>query len=233
VDKASVGEGDLPESAMRLDIFADVVCPWCWIGKRRLERALTERPQSGVAIRWRAFQLNPGMPPGGMDRREYLTAKFGNDTHATRVYDAVRSAGRAEGLAFDFERILRTPSTLDAHRLIRLAQEDGKGSRLIELLFRAYFSGGEDIGDRSVLLRLAGAARIETAKVRRLLDGVEGVDAVQSEDALARRHGINGVPCFIFNGKYALAGAHEPEVMFQLFDLAREDERAAEPAQPA
>jgi predicted DsbA family dithiol-disulfide isomerase len=186
---------------MRLDIFADVICPWCWIGKRRLERALKARPQEGLVTRWRAFQLNPGMPVGGMDRKEYLSAKFGGDGQASRIYDVIRSAGESEGLDFNFDRIQRTPNTLRAHRLVRLAQERGKGSPMME--------------------------------VRRQTDSAEGLEAVQAEDALARRHGINGVPCYIFNGKFALAGAHEPEVLFQLFDLARVEEAGADGPPPA
>ncbi|MCI0430561.1 MAG: DsbA family oxidoreductase [Rhodospirillales bacterium] len=212
---------------MRLDIFADVICPWCWIGKRRLERALKARPQGNLMTRWRAFQLNPGMPPGGMDRREYLAAKFGSEGQASRIYDAVLAAGESEGLDFRFDRILRTPNTLKAHRLLRLGQERGKGSPMIEALFRAYFARGEDIGDREVLVDTAAAVGFSADEARRHIDSAEGLEAVQSEDALARRHGINGVPCYIFNGKFALAGAHEPEVLFQLFDLAREDDASA------
>ena len=212
---------------MRLDIFADVICPWCWIGKRRLERALEARPQEGLVTRWRAFQLNPGMPAVGMDRREYLAAKFGGDSQATRIYDVVRAAGESEGLEFNFDKIQRTPSTLRAHRLVRLAQEHGKGSHVMEALFQAYFVRGENIGDRDVLVDAAAPLGLSEEEVRRHIESAEGLEAVQAEDALARRHGINGVPCYIFNGKFALAGAHEPEVLFQLFDLAREDEASA------
>ncbi|HXV25362.1 MAG TPA: DsbA family oxidoreductase [Alphaproteobacteria bacterium] len=212
---------------MRLDIFADVICPWCWIGKRRLEQALKARPQEGVVTRWRAFQLNPGMPPSGMDRREYLAAKFGGDGQALRIYEVIRTAGESEGLEFNFGAIQRTPNTLRAHRLVRLAQERGKGNAMMEALFRAYFTRGEDIGDREVLVDAAVPLGLTADDVRRQVDSAEGLEAVQAEDALARRHGINGVPCYIFNGKFALAGAHEPEVLFQLFDLARVDEASA------
>lgn len=215
---------------MRLDIFADVICPWCWIGKRRLERALEARPQEGLTIRWRAFQLNPGMPAAGMDRREYLAAKFGGDGQAMRIYEVIRSAGESEKLDFNFERIQRTPSTLRAHRLVRLAQERGQASAMMEALFQAYFSRGEDIGEREVLVDAATPFGFSAEEIRRQIDSAEGLEAVQAEDALARRHGINGVPCYIFNGKFALAGAHEPEVLFQLFDLARVEQASAEVA---
>lgn len=212
---------------MRLDIFADIICPWCWIGKRRLERALKARPQQGLTTRWRAFQLNPGMPAAGMDRREYLAAKFGNDNQAKRIYDVIRAAGESEGLEFNFDNIQRTPNTLRAHRLVRLAQERGKGNQMIEALFQAYFVRGENIGDRTVLVDAALPLGFTEEEVQHHIDSAEALEAVQAEDALARRHGINGVPCYIFNSKFALAGAHEPEVLFQLFDLAREDEASA------
>jgi predicted DsbA family dithiol-disulfide isomerase len=212
---------------MRVDIFADVICPWCWIGKRRLERALQARPQDRLVTRWRAFQLNPGMPAAGMDRREYLAAKFGGEGQANRIYDVIRSAGDSEGLDFQFDRIQHTPNTLRAHRLVRLAQERGTGNLMMEALFQAYFARGEDVGDREVLVDAAAPLGLSAEEVRRHIDSAEGLEAVQAEDALARRHGINGVPCYIFNGKFALAGAHEPEVLFQLFDLARVDDASA------
>ena len=218
---------------MRLDIFADVICPWCWIGKRRLERALRMRPQEALQIRWRAFQLNPGMPVGGMDRKEYLAAKFGGDGQATRIYDVVRAAGESEGLDFHFERIERTPNTLRAHRLVRLAQDRGKGGPMMEALFQAYFDRGEDIGDRDVLIAISAPLGLMAEDVRKQLDGAAGMESVQAEDALARRHGINGVPCYIFNGKFALAGAHEPEVLFQLVDLARVEQEGGDGPSPA
>jgi len=217
---------------MRLDIFADIICPWCWIGKRRLERALKVRPQQGLTTRWRAFQLNPGMPATGMDSREYLAAKFGNDSQAKRIYDVIRAAGESEGLEFNFDKIQQTPNTLRAHRLVRLAQERGKGSQMIEALFQAYFVLGENIGDRTVLVDIALPLGFSEDEVQQHIDSAEGLEAVQAEDSLARRHGINGVPCYIFNSKFALAGAHEPEVLFQLFDLAREDEASASEAVP-
>lgn len=218
---------------MRLDIFADVICPWCWIGKRRLERALRMRPQEALQIRWRAFQLNPGMPVAGMDRKEYLSAKFGGDGQATRIYDVIRAAGESEGLEFNFDRIQRTPNTLRAHRLVRLAQDRGKGNPMMEALFQAYFNRGQYIGDREVLVDAAAPLGLSAEEVRHQIDGAEGLEAVQAEDALARRHGINGVPCYIFNGKFALAGAHEPEVLFQLFDLARVEEAGGDGPSPA
>ncbi|WP_119458748.1 DsbA family oxidoreductase [Rhodospirillaceae bacterium SYSU D60014] len=209
---------------MKLDIFSDTICPWCFIGKRRLERALAARPQPGLTIRWRAFQLNPTMPLEGMDRRHYFDAKFGSAERASRIYDAMRAAGAAEGIAFAFERIERTPNTLKSHRLLRLAATHGRQEQLLEALFRVYFLEGRDISDTAVLLHVAADAGLESAYVADWLDGDAEAEAALAEDMLARRHGINGVPCFVFNGRFALSGAQEPEALFQLFDLAREDD---------
>lgn len=211
---------------MRIDIFSDTVCPWCFIGKHRLERALRERPQADLTVHWRAFQLNPDMPPGGMDRQRYLELKFGGAQNAQAVYERVRAAGESEGIPFDFKRIGRTPNTIDSHRLIRFAADRDRQDALVQTLFDAYFLRGEDIGDRTVLVVAATAAGLDAAEARAFLDSDAETAAVQAEDATARKAGISGVPCFIFNGKYALAGAHEPEVLFQLFDLANQDAEA-------
>ena len=208
---------------MQIDVFSDTICPWCFIGKRRLERALAARPQPGLEIRWRAFQLNPDMPPGGMDRQDYLAAKFGGAQGARQVYDRVRAAGESEGIAFAFEAIGRTPNTIDSHRLIRLAQDSDRGDQVVEALFKAYFLGGEDIGDREILVAAAAASGMDAQDVRAFLESDAGADAARTEDARAREIGIQGVPTFILGGKYSLSGAHEPEVLFQLFDLGREE----------
>jgi len=219
---------------MRLDIFSDTVCPWCFIGKRRLERALAERPMPGLEVRWRAFQLNPDMPAEGMDRQDYLTRKFGGAENAKQVYDAVRQAGEQEGIEFAFDRIERTPNSLKSHRLLRFAaeQDGGYGDQdpLAERLFRLYFLEGGDISDTEVLVQAAADAGLDPDAARAYLDSGEAVEETRAEDMQARRAGIQGVPTFIFNGQYALSGAQEPKVLFQLFDVAREqqDSTAAE-----
>jgi predicted DsbA family dithiol-disulfide isomerase len=215
---------------MQIDIFSDTICPWCYIGKRRLERALAARPQPGLEIRWRAFQLNPDMPPGGMDRKDYLAAKFGGAQGARQVYDRVRAAGESEGIAFAFEAIGRTPNTIDSHRLIRLAQDTDRADEVVEALFKAYFLRGEDIGDREILVAAAAAAGMDAQDVRTFLESDAGADSARTEDSRAREIGIQGVPTFILGGKYSLSGAHEPEVLFQLFDLGREEAESAAPA---
>ncbi len=209
---------------MRLDIYSDVICPWCFIGKRRLERALRMRPQPGLALHWRAFQLNPGMPPEGMDRHAYLEAKFGGLERARRMFEMVRAAGASEGIDFAFDRIRRTPNTLNAHRLVRFAASRGLQAPLLDALFTAYFIDGRDIGSARVLIDIAAAAGLERAAVRVYLQTDADMETVLGEDRIARRLGISGVPCFVFNGRFALSGAQEPEALFQLFDLAREDD---------
>lgn len=209
---------------MQLDIFSDTICPWCYVGKRRLQRALAVRPQPGLQIRWRAFQLNPGMPPDGMERRAYIEAKFGSPERARRIYEAVSQAGAGEGIAFAFDRMRRTPNTLQSHRLLRFAATLDRQSELLDELFHAYFEGGADIGNLDLLVEIAEASGIDPADARSYLESGDDRESVIAEDQLARRQGINGVPCFVFNGRYSLSGAQEPEALFQLFDLAREDD---------
>ena len=212
---------------MRLDIFSDVICPWCFIGKRRLERALAQRRPAGLEVRWRAFQLNPEMPLDGMDRRLYLELKFGGAADAKQIYDRIEDAGDQEGIGFRFDRIERTPNTIKAHRLIRFASRRNRQDEIVEALFHSYFRAGVDIGDEAALADLAAAAGLERDEVERFLAGPEDSETVKAEDQLARQTGIQGVPTFIFAGKYALSGAHEPEVLHQMFDLA-EQERQTE-----
>lgn len=214
---------------MHIDIFSDTICPWCFIGKRRLERALKKRPQRSLNVRWRAFQLNPDMPPGGMERSRYLELKFGGTLNAQAVYAQVEAAGRQEGIDFAFERLRRTPNTIMSHRLIRFAFKQAREDALVQALFDAYFLRGEDIGNRKVLIAAAATAGLDAEAARTFLESDAEADAVRAEDMVARRAGINGVPCFVFNGRHALAGAHPPEVLFQLFDLVAQEEAESAP----
>lgn len=217
---------------MRLDIFSDPICPWCFIGKRRLERALAARPDLEIDVHWRAFQLNPEMPAEGMERQLYLELKFGGPAAAQRIYAAIAEAGADEEIAFDFNAIRRTPNTVNAHRLIRRAGPAGKQDDVVEALFRRYFLAGQDIGEVSALLETAEEAGLAPAGLEDFLAGSEEGEAVRGEDALARRTGIQGVPTFIFANRYALSGAHEPEVLLQMFELAGQDGPAEVAAGP-
>lgn len=210
---------------MLLEIFADTVCPWCYIGKRRLMRALASRPQPELVIRWRAFQLNPGMPMGGIDRDQYLTAKFGSLERAQRVYDSVARVGRNEGIDFQFDRIRRTPNTLRSHRLLQAAARIGREGALLDRIYAAYFIEGIDIGDPERLVSLGEEMGLDTGTARAAVEGIPEIDMALAEDFQSRRLGITGVPYLIFNGRFGLSGAQEPEVLYSMFDLAREDDK--------
>ena len=204
---------------VRIDVFSDTICPWCWIGKRRLERTLEARPDLDAETVWHAFQLNPAMPPEGMDRKAYLETKFGGTNNARAVYDRVIAEGARESLPFDFGAIPRTPNTLDSHRLVRWTAGQPLGQTpMVEALFDAYFARGQDVGDAEVLTRVAAAAGYDEAGARELLSGDEGRAEVAREDMRARDAGITGVPCFILDGKVAVPGAVEPDVFLRVFE---------------
>lgn len=206
---------------LTVDIFADPICPWCFVGKRRLERALERAGVDGVEVRWRAFQLNPQMPPGGMDRGLYLATKFGGSDRARHVYDAIRRAGETESIHFAFTRIQRTPNTVAAHRLLRFALRAGRADAVMEGLFSAYFLEGRDIGNPVELAAVAGAAGCDATAIGAYLDGDEDRAEVLAEDTAARAAGIGGVPHFVVAGRYHLPGAQSPEVIARTIELAR------------
>ncbi len=206
---------------MHIDIVSDVVCPWCYIGKRRLEKALALRPEIEAEITWRPFQLNPDLPPEGVERQAYLAAKFGGNTHADRIYANVTEAGATVDIPFAFDRIRRTPNTRDAHRLLRYAAAAGSAERMVEALFRGYFVDGRDIGDRAVLAEIAGGVGLDAAEAGAWLASPAELEQVLAEDRSARRLGINAVPCFIFERQYAVSGAQEPEFFLPVFDLVQ------------
>lgn len=213
---------------MHIDIVGDIVCPWCLIGKRRLERALARRPELEVSLSWRPFQINPHIPSSGLDRAAYLQSKFGNEIQIRLLLAAITEAGTREGIDFAFDRIRRTPNSLDAHRLIDWAAERGDDPEpLIEALFRAYFTGGADLGDRSTLARIADAGGIPEKEATAYLASGNGTKDVLADDRAARRLGIAGVPCFIIDQTWTIAGALEPEFFLPLFDLAENGRRVA------
>lgn len=212
---------------MRIDVYGDTICPWCFIGKRRLERALAARPDLAIEVHWRPFQLNPEMPRQGIDRDTYLGLKFGGIARAQQLYAMIADAGQSERLVFRFDAVTRTPNTLDSHRLIRFAAQRGAEAAVVEALFRAYFLDGVDIGEADALVRIAVRNGLDGDTVRRYLRTDEGSDEISAEDFRARRMGIEGVPCFIVNDSYAVAGAQEPEAFFPLMDLAMLDAAAS------
>ncbi len=205
---------------MHIDILADVICPWCFVGKRRLERALALRPDISATVSWRAFELNPDLPMDGIPREIYLSAKFGSAAKAERLYATITAAGRAEGIEFAFERIQRTPNTLRAHRLIRLAGDKGCAEPIVEALFQGHFVEGLDIGLTETLGELAVRAGLGRAETCEYLSGGAGTAEVRAEEQRARRLGIHAVPYFVLERGYAISGAQEPEMFLPIFDIA-------------
>lgn len=208
---------------MKIDIIVDTICPWCYIGKKRFERALSMRPQPDLEVGWRAFQLNPRMPEDGMDRREYVAEKFGGLERANAIHGSLIQAGVEEGIEFDFSKIDRTPNTVNSHRLVRYAAAFGAQTPVITAVFDAYFLDGKDIGDPWILADIAASAGLEHGPVLEFLESDADIATILEEDELARRLGVNGVPCFIVDRKYAVSGAQSPEVLVQVFDLANQD----------
>jgi len=206
-------------AAMQIDIISDVVCPWCFIGKRRLEKALVMRPDIETAITWRPFQLNPDMPAEGMARADYIATKFGDSGHSRRIHQTIAEAGTTVGINFAFDKIKRSPNTRNAHRLIRYATKQGAGSEVVTRLFEGYFLQGRDVGDLATLAAIAAEAGLDEREARAFLAGDSERDEIVAEDRNARRLGVNAVPCFIFAGQYAISGAQEPEFFLPVFDL--------------
>jgi predicted DsbA family dithiol-disulfide isomerase len=212
--------------SLTIDVISDVVCPWCYIGKRRLESALAalshSDPGFGAVVNWHPFQLNPDLPPEGVDRRAYLEAKFGGPARADEIYARVRAAGDTVGIPFALEKIQRQPNTLDAHRLIAWAQGQGDAGGLVERLFRAYFLDGRYLGDRAVLAEIAGEAGLDVTAAAMFLDSGQLTDRIVAMDARARELGVEGVPFFVFGERVAVSGAHEPAVLLDAIAQARE-----------
>jgi predicted DsbA family dithiol-disulfide isomerase len=208
---------------LQVDIVSDVICPWCYIGKRRFERALeTVGSRHRVAVTWRPFQLNPDMPADGMERAAYLEAKFGGPERSREIYARIEAAGAGEHIAFAFDRIARTPNTVQAHRLIRLGQRLDRQDEVVDALFRGYFTEGANIGDIETLVGLAERAGVAPDAAERYLVGDEDREQVLGEDDAARRMGIHGVPCFILEQQHALSGAQEPAVLAEALDRVAE-----------
>lgn len=199
-------------SPIKLDIMSDPICPWCYIGKAHLDRALGDHPDHPFAIEWHPFQLNPDMPIEGMDRRTYLERKFGGKDGAVRAYAPVVEHAEAAGLTINFDAMKRTPNTLNAHRLIHWAGIEGRQTAAISALFQAYFVDARDIGDAEVLADIADGIEMDAAVVTRLLATDEDMQAIRDRDAHSRKMGINSVPTFIVGGQHAVPGAQPPEL---------------------
>ncbi|MFC0283341.1 DsbA family oxidoreductase [Camelimonas abortus] len=200
-----------PRQSFHVDVISDVVCPWCFIGKRRLEKAIAMVPELRVTVAWRPYQLDPHVPPGGLDRRVYMERKFGSRERLEAIHQRLAAEGEKEGLAFRFDLIRRTPNTLDAHRLIGWAAPLGLQDAVVEALFRAFFMEGRDVGDRAVLADIAASCGMDGAAAR--LAGADDATLVSAAVEQARDMGVSGVPCFILAERLALPGAQDPETI--------------------
>lgn len=205
---------------MKIDVFFDPICPWCYIGKRRLQRALGQRPAISAQLSWRPFMLNPDMPPQGMERQAYLLHKFGTEARVRRLLGALEATGQSEEIGFNFERIEHTPATYDAHRLVKYAAEHGQGETVVESLFRAFFIEGRDIGLFDELGAIGRAAGLDGGALDAYLDSATDCEWVVEQNSDAHRLGVNGVPCFLFNKELALQGAQQPDILARLLDAA-------------
>jgi predicted DsbA family dithiol-disulfide isomerase len=208
-------------ATIQLDIISDPICPWCYIGKSGLDRALEKNPDHPFRIEWHPFQLNPTMPREGMDRRDYLETKFGGKENAVRVYGQIADAAEAAGLKINFEAIEKTPNTLDAHRLIHWAGLEGRQTAIVSKLFKAYFVDGKDIGDAEVLADIAESAEMSRDMVTRLLASDSDLDDISARDAHARERGVTGVPTFVVANQHVLPGAQPPDLWERVLDELR------------
>ena len=203
---------------LTIDIFSDVICPWCYIGKRRLEKAVNALDgRHEVRVRWLPFQLNPTMPKEGISRKEYRTKKFGSWEHSQELDAKVEAVGKEEGISFAFNRIERTPNTLDAHRLIWLADQQGVQGAVVEALFLAYFIEGRDISNRQTLIDVVADAGLDRHQAEVVLGSDEGMEAIKAAEVKAQRAGVQGVPFFIVNGVLSISGAQGSDAFLEAF----------------
>lgn len=213
---------------VKLDIISDPICPWCYIGKTNLDKALAEIPEHPFTIEWHPFQLNPDMPAGGMDRTTYLETKFGGKEGAMRAYAPVVEHSKTTGATINFDAMKVTPNTVDAHRLIHWAGIEQRQNYVVDLLFKAYFVDGRDIGDHEVLSDIADTAEMDAAMVAKLLASDADVDDIRARDAHSRKMGVQSVPTFIVANQHAVPGAQPPEMWAQVIKDIAEQLKAAE-----
>ena len=211
---------------VKLDVLSDPICPWCYIGKTHLDKALEAEGDHPFVIEWHPFQLNPDMPEDGMDRREYLERKFGGKENAVKVYGQIADHAEQAGIEIDFAAIKRTPNTVNAHRLIHWAGIEGKQNDVVDALFLAYFKEGRDIGDIETLADIADGIGMDAAVVTRLLKSDEDLSAIKDRDTHSREMGVNSVPTFIVGSRHAVPGAQPPELWQKVIKELKEQSAA-------
>ncbi len=208
---------------MRIDFYGDLTCPWCHLGWRRLVAALANRPQAQLQVHWRPYQLNPDVPANGIDRQEYMLRKYSNAERVREVLHAIEVAMRADGIHVNLHRIKVTSNTYLGHRLMLLAEAEGKAGVLLNEFFVAYFVQGRDIGDPLVLKELAHLAGLNMEAASREISSTEPLPSIAQSEQEARQMGVRAVPYFLFDGKYSIAGAHDPVAFLPLIDLCMEN----------
>lgn len=201
---------------IKLDILSDPVCPWCYVGKTNLDRALEANPDHQFEIEWHPFQLNPEMPVEGIGKRAYLEGKFGGKANVDAMHDRLRDVAKEAGVALDPDKPTKMPNTLNAHRLIHWAGLEGRQTPVVSALMRAYWVEGRDIGDLSVLSAIAAEQGLDAAMIDRLLHSDADAQDIRDRDAHARQRGVTGVPCFIISNQYVVSGAQPPETWAQV-----------------
>ncbi len=216
------------QTPVRIDVVSDVVCPWCFIGKRRLEKALALKPDVPVEVHWHPYFLNDWIPREGIAREEYLTAKFGSAERYKGIAQRVSAAAAEEGLHYALDKISRQPNTIDAHRLIRWAGGIGKAGEMKQKLMDLYFTEGADLSNRAVLVQAAAEIGLDPEDVREALASDKDVEEVSREAQSAKEAGIEGVPCFIFGGRFAVSGAQAPEYLAEAIERLATNRDAAE-----
>jgi len=213
---------------VRIDVVSDIVCPWCFIGKHRLEKAIALNPDIPVEVRWRPYFLNDWIPREGISREQYLTTKFGSAERYKGIAQRVSAAAAAEGLTYAMDKISRQPNTLDAHRLIRWADEIGKAAEMKQRLMDLYFTEGADLTNHAVLAQAAADIGLDAEATRKALASDKDVAEIEREALSAKEAGIDGVPCFIFGGKFAISGAQESDYLAEAIERMAQTADAAE-----
>ena len=203
---------------IRIDIISDVACPWCYVGKGYLDRALEARPEHPFSVEWHPYQLNPELPPEGMDRMEYMKAKFGTVENIIRVHEPLLAHARTAGVEFNLDKMKRSPNTLDAHRLIHWAGLEGRQSAVVSSLFKAYWRDGMDIGDRATLADIAVENGLQRGMIERLLASDADADVIRARIDHSRGRGVNSVPTFVIADQHALQGAQPTEMWLNVID---------------
>ena len=205
---------------MEIDFFFDTICPWCYIGKRRLEQALAERKDQNIKVNLHSFLLNPDFPPSGIDQNTYLSSKFGSESRIRRVYGNITDVGLSVDIGFNFNTIRHTPNSIDTHRLVHFAGAEGKSEIALDAFFENYFVEGKNIGDLNVLMAIANSIGLDTHAFAAHLESSEGIAEIYDANARAHRLGVNGVPSYVFNGILVISGAQETNVLARMLDAA-------------